>query len=231
MTAVAECDHVGRTYRTGRDIVAALTDLTVAVPADARWALTGPSGSGKSTVLHLLAGLDTPTVGVGDLARARRPPARLARAASAMVFQGPSLMPHLTAEENVAFPLQVAGCAAADVARRAHAALERLGLSDLARTLPAQMSGGQAQRVAIARVLASASPVDPRRRADRSARPRHRTARARRAARCRRRHRCSADRVHPRPGCRRPPRRSSGRCADGRLQHGQQSAPIAGGLR
>jgi ABC-type lipoprotein export system ATPase subunit len=120
----------------------ALAPTDCEVRAGDRIALVGPSGSGKSTLLHLLAGLDEPTVGRVELAGER----------PGVVFQGPSLLEPLTVLENVALPLVLAG--APDASARALAALERLGLAELAGKLPEEISGGQSQRVAVARALA-----------------------------------------------------------------------------
>jgi putative ABC transport system ATP-binding protein len=117
-------------------------------------ALTGPSGSGKSTLLHLLAGLDTPTSGTIawpglDGSPVDRP------ALVGMIFQGPSLLPPLDVAENVALPLLLAGHPEPEARERARAALHDAGLDDLAAKLPEELSGGQAQRVAVARTLAA----------------------------------------------------------------------------
>jgi len=117
-------------------------------------ALTGPSGSGKSTLLHLLAGLDTPTGGTItwpglDGSPDGRP------GLAGMVFQGPSLLPPLDVIENIALPLLLAGCGETAARERAAAALHDVGLDELAARLPEELSGGQAQRVAVARALAA----------------------------------------------------------------------------
>jgi putative ABC transport system ATP-binding protein len=123
--------------------------ISCQVAAGDRIALVGPSGSGKSTLLHLFAGLDTPTVG-----RVSWPGLAAGSRRIAVVFQGPSLIPALDVVENVALPLVLAGRTPRDAAVEARAALAALGAAPLAGKLPEELSGGQAQRVAVARVLA-----------------------------------------------------------------------------
>ncbi|MDH2415931.1 ABC transporter ATP-binding protein [Nocardioides sp. CER19] len=128
--------------------------MTCAVESGGRVALTGPSGSGKSTLLHLMAGLDRPTSGVLDWpVWAGTPFGHPERAG--VVFQEPSLIPSLTALENAAFPLLVRGEDPATALEQAAAALRILGLTLLERHTPDELSGGQAQRVAVARVICS----------------------------------------------------------------------------
>ena len=149
------CRDVSRTYGQGRGAVVAVHSVTCAVGPTSRVALTGRSGSGKSTLLHLLAGLDWPTAGelawpgLGGDPRGRP-------GVVGVVFQGPSLLPPLDVIENVTLPLLLAGVTAAEARRRGGEALTRAGVADLAGKLPEELSGGQAQRVAVARLLASA---------------------------------------------------------------------------
>jgi ABC-type lipoprotein export system ATPase subunit len=150
---LVRCEGAGRTYGAGSAATVALQPADCEVEAGARVALVGPSGSGKSTLLHLMAGLIDPTVGrvswpaIGDRA-ALRP------RVVGVVFQGPSLLPPLTVEENVALPLVLGGKADADARVRARDALAVLDLAELGDKLPEEISGGQAQRVAVARALA-----------------------------------------------------------------------------
>jgi putative ABC transport system ATP-binding protein len=155
MTAdtLVACDDLARTYGEGPAATVALHGATCAVRAGEQIAITGPSGSGKSTLLHLMAGIDEPTTGrvswpaIGDRAALRPGPV-------AMVFQGPSLLPALSVIENVALALQLMGVPEDDARERAGRALSTLELADLADKLPDEISGGQAQRVAVARALA-----------------------------------------------------------------------------
>ncbi len=123
-------------------------------------AVVGPSGSGKSTLLNLLGGLDRPDEGqieidgvdVSSLDEDGR--TRLRRAKVGLIFQFFNLLPLLTARENVALPLQLAGMPARDADRRAEELLARVGLAARAHHQPDQLSGGEMQRVAVARALA-----------------------------------------------------------------------------
>ncbi len=153
-TAVARCVGVGRTYGTGERAVVAVYDVTCSVGAHDRVAIMGPSGSGKSTLLHLLTGLDTPTAGrVSWPALGGHPRDGAYRAG--LVFQTPSLIPSMTVLENVELPMLLADTVAVEARDRARAALDVLGLDGLRGDLPQELSGGQAQRVVIARVLAA----------------------------------------------------------------------------
>ncbi|MCU1447996.1 MAG: ATP-binding cassette protein, partial [Acidimicrobiales bacterium] len=116
----------------------------------------GPSGSGKSTLLHMMAGIDAPTAGTVSWP-GLGPGGPREPGAVGFVFQGPSLLPALNVTENVALPLLLGGHADAPARRSATAILGRLGLDDVALRLPDELSGGQAQRAAVARALV-ASP-------------------------------------------------------------------------
>jgi ABC-type lipoprotein export system ATPase subunit len=148
---LVECVGVARTYGSGRSAVVAVHGAFAMVRRGDRIAVCGPSGSGKSTLLHLMAGLVTPTAGTVTW-----PSGFACRSGFVgVVFQGPSLLTELNARENVALPLLLAGADDADAARRADAALSALGIGGLGDRLPAEISAGQAQRVAVARVLAA----------------------------------------------------------------------------
>jgi putative ABC transport system ATP-binding protein len=151
---LARCTDLTRTYGSGAGEVRALRGVSCILRRGAQVALTGPSGSGKSTLLHLLAGLDTPTGGTIawpglDGSPEGRP------GLIGMVFQGPSLLPPLDVTENIALPLLLAGFTETQARERATAALHDVGLDELAARLPEELSGGQAQRVAVARALAA----------------------------------------------------------------------------
>ena len=155
-TAVA-AGALTRTYGAGDSAVHALRGVSLEVPAGQFTAVMGPSGSGKSTLMHLLAGLDAPDAGSVHIAgrditrMSDRELTKLRRTHIGFVFQSFNLLPTLTAEENVALPLSIAGRkpdrAALD------ALLERMGLAERRGHRPAQLSGGQQQRVAVARAL------------------------------------------------------------------------------
>ena len=135
-----------------------LTDVSLDVPAGQFLAIAGPSGSGKSTLLGLIAGLDQPTAGrievagVDVTALDEDGLARFRRDHVGYVFQSFHLLPTLTAQENVAVPLELAGDA--DAGARATALLAEVGLAERAHHYPVQLSGGEQQRVAVARAMA-----------------------------------------------------------------------------
>jgi ABC-type lipoprotein export system ATPase subunit len=153
VTALVRCDGVARTFGRGPTAVVAVRRVTCEIRAGQRVAVTGPSGSGKSTLLHLFAGLDEPTIGqiswpgLGGREALRPGPV-------AVVFQGPSLLPGLDVVENVALPLILAGSTEGAARAAALAALDRFDLRSLGAKLPDELSGGQSQRVAVARALA-----------------------------------------------------------------------------
>lgn len=162
MTAVEEllvrAADVTRTYGRGASAVTAVHDANVSVRPGDEVAITGPSGSGKSTLLHMLAGLELPTAGTLTWPALPSAPASR-RSQIGVVFQAPSLLTPLDVAENVELPLLIAGVPDGDARARALAALEAVGIASLAGALPEELSGGQAQRVAVARVLAIRPPL------------------------------------------------------------------------
>src|SRR6266436_1156532 len=146
-------DNIGRTYSRGKTPVVAVVSATCTVLPGDRIALVGPSGSGKSTLLHLLGGLDTPTSGILTWpalgARETLRPGKIG-----FVFQTQSLLAPMTVIENVEIPLLLGQVSAEKARATALDMLERIGLESLAEKLPEELSGGQAQRVAVARALA-----------------------------------------------------------------------------
>ena len=157
MSIVFSCQDVARTFGTGKRAFVALHGVTCQAESGDRIALVGPSGSGKSTLLQLLAGLDQPSRGLvtwpGLDSEQRGLRGRWDPFHVAMVFQNESLVPGLTALENVALPLVLSGHSAAKAEPRALDVMEQVGVASLATRLPHELSGGQSQRVAVARVL------------------------------------------------------------------------------
>ena len=141
----------------GQGEITVLNQLDLTVESKERVAIIGPSGSGKSTLLLILTGLESPTAGVvkiageamTDLSKDQR--ADLRREHIGIVFQSFHLIPSLTARENVALPLEIGG--QKNSRQRAVTMLEKVGLGDRGDHYPAQLSGGEQQRVAMARAL------------------------------------------------------------------------------
>lgn len=147
-------------YVLGGATIEALREVDLDIAAGESVALVGPSGSGKTTLLNLIGGLDVPTSGTivvddRDLgALSRDELARYRRRTVGFVFQSFRLLPLLTARENIALPLLLAGAERATAGARAEELLDRVGLTERARHRPAQMSAGEQQRVATARAIA-----------------------------------------------------------------------------
>jgi putative ABC transport system ATP-binding protein len=157
--AIVETNALCKVYGNGASAVRALDGVDLQVEQGEFVAIMGPSGSGKSTLLSLLGGLDTPTSGrarIGGVLLSGQNETQLAvmrREKVGFIFQSFNLVPVLTAEENVAIPLLLAGHKAAEVRSRVERTLGLVGLLDRRTHTPPELSGGQQQRVAIARAL------------------------------------------------------------------------------
>jgi putative ABC transport system ATP-binding protein len=157
MSALVELQGVERVFRLGDSEVHALRSLDLTIDAGEYVAVMGPSGSGKSTLLNIVGLLDRPSAGryllegrdVTLLAPDEQAHVRSRRIG--FVFQSFHLVPRLTAAENIALPMMLAGIDARERAARVAQALAAFGLQDRARHKPNELSGGQRQRVAIAR--------------------------------------------------------------------------------
>jgi putative ABC transport system ATP-binding protein len=158
-----ELREVSKTVTSGSEPLTILHPISLTIPKGQFVAIVGPSGSGKSTLLGLIAGLDAPTSGsvvidgVDITELDEDGLARLRGEKIGFVFQFFHLIPSLTAYENVAVPMEIAGVV--DPRPRARALLEEVGLTDRAHHYPAQLSGGEQQRVALARALANDPPI------------------------------------------------------------------------
>jgi putative ABC transport system ATP-binding protein len=158
---VIHASHLSRVFRMPAGPVTAVRDVSLAINAGDYIAVSGPSGCGKSTLLHMLGCVDVPTSGtisfegddVGALSEPQRSRIRLKRIG--FVFQRCLLLPMLTAWENIELPQAEAGTSPAQRRARTKGLLEYVGLMDRADHLPSQLSGGEMQRVAVARALAN----------------------------------------------------------------------------
>ena len=164
--AVIETRGLGKVYSPGSEAeVIALHGVEMSIARGEFVAIMGPSGSGKSTLMNLIGCLDTPTSGVylcdgidvASLDKEER--AILRRDKIGFVFQGFNLLPRMNALENVAMPMGYANIKREERMRRAHDALEAVGLGPRANHRPSELSGGQQQRVAIARALINRPPI------------------------------------------------------------------------
>jgi putative ABC transport system ATP-binding protein len=158
-----ELREVSKTVMSGTEPLTILHPLSLQIPRGQFVAVVGPSGSGKSTLLGLIAGLDAPSSGSVlidsvDITRLDEDSlARLRGEKVGFVFQFFHLIPSLTAYENVAVPMEIAGLD--DARPRAEQLLEEVGLTGRAHHYPSQLSGGEQQRVALARALANDPPI------------------------------------------------------------------------
>jgi putative ABC transport system ATP-binding protein len=161
---IIQVENLRKTIDNGSNRVEILRGLTFAIPRGEFVAIVGASGSGKSTLLGLMAGLDTATSGrivldgldITNLAEDKL--ARVRGTKIGFVFQAYQLVPTLTAEENVLLPAELTG-ATGDIEKRARELLERVGLGNRGHHYPIQLSGGEQQRVAVARAFITQPPI------------------------------------------------------------------------
>ena len=156
---IIRCEHLSKIYQTGENKVYALDDVTLTLEQGSFTAITGPSGSGKSTLLHLLSGLDRPTGGDVIYQEKKLYDYRdnqlsvLRRRRFGFVFQSYNLVKELTGWENILLPVMLDNRRADE--KYLSQIIEMLGIGDRLNHLPSAMSGGQQQRISIARALAN----------------------------------------------------------------------------
>ena len=159
MSELLVAKGITKVYRGPREDLTVLRDLDLTVNFGEFIGITGPSGSGKTTLLNILGTLDTPSLGevwLGQMAYSRMSDRELSEFRSreiGFVFQFHHLLPDLTALENVMLPGFLTKRPRNEIAKRAHALLEAVGIADRADHLPKELSGGESQRVAVARAL------------------------------------------------------------------------------
>jgi putative ABC transport system ATP-binding protein len=157
--------NLGKDYEIGDFIVRAVDEVSLGIKESAFVIIKGPSGAGKTTLLNLIGGLDSPNRGViyssgvkiSNLQEESLATFRLIN--SGFIFQNYNLISTLTAEENIMFPMKLAGMSLQEQRERALNLLNKVGLGDRREHLPFQLSAGEQQRVAIARALANDPPI------------------------------------------------------------------------
>ena len=160
-----EAEGLQKEFRDGERRVSVLAEVDLRVPPGERLGIIGESGTGKSTLLHLLGGLDRPSggkvrIGDADLSECDdRALASLRNERIGFVFQFHHLLGDFTAQENVMMPLLIAGVAPEDAARRSRELLARVGMEERFSHRPGELSGGEQQRVAVARAIVRSPAV------------------------------------------------------------------------
>ncbi|GAB4465168.1 MAG: ABC transporter ATP-binding protein [Elainellaceae cyanobacterium] len=157
--AIVSINRASKIYGSGQEEVYAVKDVTLEVQPGEFFSLLGSSGSGKTTTLRLIGGFEIPEYGqvfIGGEDVTTLPPYRRA---VHTVFQSYALFPHMTVAENIAYPLQIANVARAEVGPRVAEAMRMFRIEGLGDRRPSQLSGGQQQRVALARALISRPKV------------------------------------------------------------------------
>ncbi|MFF1416192.1 ABC transporter ATP-binding protein [Streptomyces sp. NPDC058280] len=163
MDDAVRLESLTKTYGSGDSVTVALREIELSLPRGSFTAIMGPSGSGKSTLLQCAAGLDRPTSGrvfidgTDIVGLSETQLTELRRESTGFIFQSFNLLPSLTAEQNVALPMRLAG--RKPDRRTVQQALAQVGLENKAGSRPSQLSGGQQQRVAIARALVTRPAV------------------------------------------------------------------------
>lgn len=163
--AILSCRSLGKAYQTSAGVVNAVNDITLDIRKGELTAIVGPSGSGKTTLLSMLGGLEQPSSGEiiveGEpLARKFRDLSGYRRDEIGFVFQAYNLIPHLTAIENVVLPMELASVPRSERRPRASKLLSSVGIpEERFGHHPLRLSGGEQQRVSIARALANTPPV------------------------------------------------------------------------
>lgn len=164
-TPCIRLEQVSKIFPQGAQTIRAVDDVSLEVASGEFLAITGASGSGKSTLLHLIAGLETPSHGTITVAGAALTTLNDTQLSAlrlhtiGFVFQFFNLLPALTAQENAALPLLLAGVAPARAAARATEILTWVNLASRLTARPSELSGGEMQRVALARALANDPPI------------------------------------------------------------------------
>lgn len=162
---VIKLENVSKVYRSNGLPVSVLQDINLEISRREFICVAGPSGSGKTTLLNLMGAIDLPTSGRvlingklnSDLSRSEAALLRLEN--TGFVFQSFNLIPVLSAFENVEYVLMIKGASKAERAERVMDVLKRVGLSKMAQKKPGELSGGEQQRVAVARAIVSSPPI------------------------------------------------------------------------
>ena len=162
---IIRINNVSKIYDTGKVSVAALNDIDVTINSGELTAIIGPSGSGKSTLMHILGCLDQPTSGdyfLDDLEVSSLNPNKLAEIRNikiGFVFQSFNLLPYLTAFKNIEMPMIFAGTPKEKREKKVMELLEKVGMAGRAKHKPTELSGGEQQRIAVARSLANSPEI------------------------------------------------------------------------
>lgn len=163
MTKILKINGLEKIYKSGSKELTVLQDVSFNVEKGQTFSIVGPSGSGKTTLLGLSAGLDTPSAGTVELCGHilntlnEDERAQLRNEEVGFIFQDFQLLPTLTALENVSVPLELQG--AKNAISRAKVLLEKVGLADRVHHYPSQLSGGEQQRVAVARAFSNSPSI------------------------------------------------------------------------